>query len=235
MKNIVSCPNCGTENPFYKLTCSNCKTYLRERIFNVDLWKVIGLLIENPVRAFKLIIHSEHKNFVILINILFAVKAFIFARLLSLLYSGSNSLRINLGLGLLITLGAGIIVIFLYSLLVTFINKSAGLKTRIRDNHAVFSYSLIPHSFALLILFPIEIIIFGGYFFSNNPSPFILKPTIAYALLSFEGLLILWGISLSVAGVYAISKNFPYSVLIGLLFNFYLLGFLSIMSGLLFI
>jgi hypothetical protein len=234
MKNVVKCPKCGTENPFYKLTCLNCKNYLRERVYNLDLWKLTGLLIENPAGAFRLIIHSEHKNFIIFITVLFSIKTFINSRFLSFIHSGNSLLKINMGLELLITLAASIIVIFIYSLLITIINKIGGLKTRIRDNHAILSYSLIPYLFALIVLFPIEIIIFGDYLFSNNPSPFIIKPAIAYILLGFEVLLILWGIFLTITGIYTISKNILYSILVGILFTVYLFGYFFILSKLFF-
>lgn len=234
MKNVVKCPKCGTENPFYKLTCLNCKNYLRERVYNLDLWKLTGLLIENPAGAFRLIIHSEHKNFIIFITVLFSIKTFINSRFLSFIHSGNSLLKINMGLELLITLAASIIVIFIYSLLITIINKIGGLKTRIRDNHAILSYSLIPYLFALIVLFPIEIIIFGDYLFSNNPSPFIIKPAIAYILLGFEVLLILWGIFLTITGIYTISKNILYSILAGILFTVYLFGYFFILSKLFF-
>jgi len=234
MKNVVRCPKCGTENPFYKLTCLNCKNYLREKVYNLDLWKLTGLLIENPAGAFKLIIHSEHKNFIIFITVLFSIKTFINSRFFSFIDSGNSLLKINMGLELLITLAASIIVIFIYSILVTLINKIGGLKTRIRDNHAILSYSLIPYLFALIVLFPIEIIIFGDYLFSNNPSPFIIKPAIAYILLGFEVSLILWGIFLTITGIYTVSKNILYSILAGILFTVYLFSYFFILSKLFF-
>ena len=56
MKNKITCSNCSTENPPYAYTCDNCNSYLRERVFNIDLWNVIGLMIEAPKKAFELII-----------------------------------------------------------------------------------------------------------------------------------------------------------------------------------
>ncbi len=235
MKNVVVCPNCGAENPFYKYTCSNCKGYLRERIFNLDLWHLIGMLIESPVKAFNRIIQSEHKNFILLIALLFAIKAFINARFLSILFSGESALKLGLLPLLLITAAAGYLVIWISTFVLFFINKMSGLKTRLRDNNAVFTYSLIPYAFALMILFPIELITFGQYLFSDNPSPFMLKPTIAYTLLAFEGLLILWGIFLSVSGIYAISRNLPYALISGIIFNIFLFGFMFLLSIILFI
>ncbi len=235
MKNVVVCPNCGTENPFFKYTCSSCKAYLRERVFNLDLWQLTGLLIENPVKAFNRIIQSEHKNFTLLITVLFTIKAFIDARFLSILLSGENVLRLDLLTALLISAAAGYLVIWIYTFVLFLVNKLSGLKSRLRDNNAVLIYSLIPYAFALAILFPIELITFGQTLFSDNPSPFMLKPTIAYALLAFEGLLILWGIFLSVAGVYSISRSIPYALVSGIIFNIFLFGFMYLLSIILFI
>ncbi len=234
MKNVVTCPNCGTENPFYKFTCSKCKAYLRDKIFNLDLWQLIGMLIESPVNAFNRIIQSEHKNFIMLITLLFSIRAFINSRFLSIFLSGESTLRFSLETGLLISLGASVVILWMFTTILFIANKFSGLKTRFRDNNAVLIYSILPYSFALIILFPIELIIFGGYLFSDNPSPFILKPAIAYTLLSFEGLLILWGISLSVTGIYALSRNVIYALIIGFIFNIYLFGFLFVLSVILF-
>lgn len=235
MENMITCPHCGTENPFYKYTCANCKAYLRDKVYNLDLWQMIGLIIESPVKAFKRVIQSEHKNFIYLIIVLFAVKVFIDAGFVSILNYGNSSLRISLLPGLLISVGASILVIWIFTFLLFSVNKASGLKTRIRDNNAVLIYSLIPYSFALIVLFPVELIIFGQYLFSNNPSPFDLKPGIAYTLLAFEGLLVLWGIFLSISGIYSLSRNLGYSVLTGLIFNLYLFAFIYLLSIILFI
>ncbi len=235
MKNVVVCSNCGAENPFFKYTCGNCKAYLRERIFNLDLWKLIGMLIESPVKAFNRIIQSEHKNFILLIALLFSIRAFIDARFLSVLLSGESALRFGLLPALLISAGAGFLVIWIYTLVLFLVGKLSGLKSRLRDNNAVLIYSLISYTFALIILFPIELITFGQFLFSNNPSPFMLKPTIAYTLLAFEGLLIAWGIFLTVSGIYSLSRSIPFAISSGILFNIYLFGFMFLLSIILFI
>lgn len=193
------------------------------------------MLIESPVKAFNRIIQSEHKNFIILIAVLFSIRAFINSRFLSIFLSGDNSLRFNLETELIIAVGAGFLIIWIFTFILFIINKFSGLKSRLRDNNAVLIYSVLPYSFALIVLFPIELIIFGGYLFSDNPSPFILKPTIAYTLSAFEGLLILWGIYLTITGIYALSRNVTYAVILGIIFNIYLFGFLFLLSVILFI
>jgi hypothetical protein len=85
--------------------------------------------------------------------------------------------------------------------------KNLGFSTRFKDNLAVIIYSQMPIIFALIILFPLEIVIFGEYLFSTNPSPFQIKSTIAYVFFSVEILLFLWSFFLTFAAFYVSSKN----------------------------
>ncbi len=87
MKNSIVCSNCKSENPFYKAICENCKSYIRDKIYNIDLGNVLARLIESPTTGYKTIIFSEHKNFITFL-ILFAVLKFeIDATFLSLFFN----------------------------------------------------------------------------------------------------------------------------------------------------
>jgi hypothetical protein len=59
---------------------------------------------------------------------------------------------------------------------------------------ALIIYSQIPVLFGLFILFPLELVIFGDYLFTLNPTPFVIKGNIAYFFLVLEIGLILWSI-----------------------------------------
>jgi hypothetical protein len=210
MKNIIVCKSCQTENPFYQLICGNCKSFLRERIFNIDFWKVLSLLIENPVKGFQTIIYSEHKNFTALILLLASGKFAIDIIYFSVLKSGISSVRfLPAYFSIIIIL---CLFIFLFSVIIYYLGRFAGIQTRLMDNFSIFIYSLTPHVFAFIILFPVEVIIFGSSLFSANPSPFILKPAIAYTLLVFELLIILWGIFLGASAIYTQFKNLFISI-----------------------
>jgi hypothetical protein len=77
----------------------------------------------------------------------------------------------------------------------------------------------MPYSFAAIILFPVELIIFGNYLFSVNPSPFIIKSFFAWVLISIEVLLILWSVFLAVTGTFAQTKSIKFSLANSLIFN----------------
>ena len=74
MKNVITCKSCGAENPFYGIICTECKSYLRERIVNIDLFNVTSLLIHSPREAFTQIIRAEHKNFIFFLLLLASAK-----------------------------------------------------------------------------------------------------------------------------------------------------------------
>ncbi len=196
MKNSVTCPNCNSENPFYNSICSGCKYYLRDRIYNLDLWTVISLLIESPTKAFRTIIFSEHKNFILFILFFVSIKYLINARFISMISVGEFQSTIGLQISYLIVLG----IILIYFIIFSFIHKSLSKKNevyiRFKDTFALIIYSQIPFLFGLFILFPLELVILGDYLFSMNPTPFIIKGNITYFFLAIEIGLVIWSIFL---------------------------------------
>jgi len=219
MKNIILCKNCGSPNPSFGLICGNCKSYMREKIFNIDLWNIIGLLIESPQEAFKKIIFAEHKNFISFIVLMVAGKLLIDSMFISLAANKTEPFFGKLLSCYFILLFFLFCFLFIIAILLRIIHRAFKYDTRIKDNLALLIYSMIPHAFGLVILYLIELIVFGGDLFSNNPSPFTLKEFLAYTLLVFEALFILWSIFLFIMGIFTQTKNKLYSIIIVLLIN----------------
>lgn len=196
MKNSVTCPNCNSENPFYNSVCSVCKFYIRDRIYNIDLWTVISSLIESPSKAFRTIIFSEHKNFIFFILFFVSAKYLINARFISMISVGEFQSTVGLQYSYLIVLG----IISIYYLLFSFAYKLIGrlneIQIRFKDTLSLIIFSQIPLLIGLVVVFPLELVIFGDYIFSLNPAPFIIKKNIAYFFLSIELSLIFWTILL---------------------------------------
>src|SRR4030042_6938885 len=228
MNNKIKCRNCGAENNFYRLTCSNCSAFLREKIFNIDLWEVILLLIESPMKAFARIIHAEHKNFIIFILFFAAVKFSIDSVYLSLALTGNNHYLSSIFLVFFISFGILLLSILLISISFTLILKSHNIKTRVRDNISIMIYSLFPHIMALVILFPIELILFGYTVFSVNPSPFVIKETLAYTMLVFELMFVLWAMFLSFMAFRRQSADYSITIIFTLIFNIAVYGLIYI-------
>jgi hypothetical protein len=192
MKNSVTCPNCNSENPFYNSVCSSCKFYIRDRIYNIDLWSVISSLIESPAKAFRSIIFSEHKNFIFFILFFVSVKYLINARFIAMISVGEFQSTIGLQYSYLIVLGIITIYYLLFSYVYKLFGKLNEIQIRFKDTFSLIIYTQIPLLIGLVVLFPLELVIFGDYLFSLNPTPFIIKEYIAYFFLSLETSLILW-------------------------------------------
>ena len=213
MKNSVACPNCNSENSFYNSVCSSCKYYLRDRIYNLDLWTIISSLIESPTKAFRTIIFSEHKNFIFFILFFVSIKYLINARFIAMLSVGEFQSSIGLQLSYLIVFGTTLFYFFIFPLLYKLSSKRNEVNIRFKDTLALIIYSQIPFLFGLIILFPLELVIFGDYLFSMNPTPFIIKGTIAYLFLVIEIGLVIWSIFLVFKGFRTQSQNLFFSLI----------------------
>ncbi len=230
MKNTQTCNSCGSENPFYVSTCKKCNFYLRDKIVNIDLWNEIGNLIESPVSAFNRIIQSEHKNFVVSILLIVSVKFGIDISFLLMLQGKSDTANFGVFLNSVIIIGFLTGLLFIYSFALKLITQKTDAKTRLFDNLAILTYALIPNALALCTVFPIEISVFGGNVFSANPSPFILKPTLAHILSGFEILILFWSIFLVICGMFSQTRNKIFAVVSGLIFYGFIIAGLYALS-----
>jgi hypothetical protein len=193
--NVNICSNCGIENPLYLKNCSNCKHYIRTAVVNIDLWRTIYQLFENPRKALKNIIYAEHKNFIIFLLFFFSIKLFLFSisiqSALKLNPGESNSIIYNF---LLLAAIYAVLILITIKGLTILINKL--VKTRFKDNLSLFLCSSIPIIISLFILTLVEYAIFGEHWFVYNPSPFIIKTNLAYLLTGLEILMIVWSITI---------------------------------------
>lgn len=224
MKNEIICQSCHSANPFHQLNCLKCKAYLRERIYNLDLWNVIENIIENPIKGFAKIIHSEQKNFIVFIILLASVKFFINSVFFFLVHSQNSLASVNILRNMFFVIISIASITLIFSLLIKLTNRISSNETRSKDIFSILSYSLIPNIFALVVLFPFELIFFGEYLFSNNPSPFIIKETVAYILFALELLVIVWTLFLGIAALYTLTKSLSYSIGMGIFYSLFLFG-----------
>lgn len=226
----VKCKNCDTDNPFYQLNCIKCKAYLRERVYNIDLWQTLENLIASPAKAFTKIIYSEQKNYLLLILALSSLK-FLINTIFFFLINPQNTLSSSHFLrNYSLILASIILILWMFSASLKIILKFLNISTRIKDTFAAAAYSLVPHAFGILFLFPLELIFFGEYLFSNNPSPFLIKNTTAYIMAGLEIALIIWSLFLSFGAIFTFTRNLFYSVISGLFFNIGIFSYQFIIS-----
>lgn len=208
----TKCKKCNHINPLYKSICAECKSYLRERIVNIDLWSTIQLIIEDPNKAFKQIIFSEHKNFIVPIIFFISIKNLLISRYFSVPELGLNGVTTPY----ILSLSLVIVITLMLTVLSTFLQKSfygkRAITLRLRDIYAINAYSFIPYLFGLLFVFPVELVVLGGDVFSNNPYSFEIKPLISYILAGFEVVTIIWSFFLIQKSILQISASRIFSI-----------------------
>lgn len=179
------------------------------------------MLTEVPAKAFKQVIFSEHKNFVFLIIFFSALKLLIDSIFIGIAQGAFYPLN-NFITRYVFILAALTGFIYLFAFFLNLMDKKAGYSSRVKDHFAIFTYSLIPHVAGLVSVFIIELVLFGGYLFSYQPSPFDIKEFLAYTLLVFEFLVIAWSIFLTFMAAFSNSGRITYSILVSLFFNLFL-------------
>ncbi len=218
MKNLLECPNCKTLNPNYRLVCKNCKAYLRERVFNIDFWAIFWGMFESPIKSLNKIIFAEHKNFLfitlLMLSIKFSINTFLLANLFNKDINLTSDVLVNLAF-LFITY---LFIFVLYSIIITYLYKIIKVDTRIKDNFALLIFSQSAILFSLFFLFPVELGVFGIHWFVFNPSPFMIKSNVAYALVAIEAILIIWGLIQVILAHYVQTKSVLLSIILGVVF-----------------
>ena len=230
----TKCKKCNHINPAYKNICTECKSYLRERVVNIDLWNTIQLIIEDPAQAFKQIIFAEHKNFIFFIIFFIAIKNLLITRFLSVPALGANGVTTSFIFSLVLII---LITIFLgasFTLLQIIIYNKKDIKLRFQDLYAVNVYSFIPYLFGLVFIFPVELIVLGGDIFSNNPYSFEIKPLITYILIGCEFVTIIWSFFLILKSILTISRNRIYSIIMTSAYFFFWVAALYLSSKIIF-
>ncbi len=218
---FVSCSHCAKENPLFLSVCKNCGSITRDRIPNIDFWKILGLLIENPKVALIQIIQAEQKNFTIFVLCASLFKIFLVGSLVSGVvfersFSISSFLYFFLSVVTLILIGG----LVLKRIMLKGRGKS---DFRMKDFFATLIYSFSPQLFGLFIIFILEFIVFGEQLFTFNPSPFLIKKNFAYLFLILELGITFWNIYLTKIffSIYINKKSTPFFaslILIGLIY-----------------
>ena len=217
LKKYLVCKSCNTENPLFAYTCKECNAFLRSKIPNIDFWEIISLLLESPVIAAEKVIQSDHKNYVIVLSIIAGLKISLIGWVINNAFSLSNVLSINFLLSIILGLSGFFIGIVFISLLATVISRYLVIQTRFKDFYSIYIYSFVPIIALFLLLTPVQIALFGTYWFTFNPSPFIIKNLPSYVIVVIEGLFFLWSFILTVAVNYTQIRRYIASLILALI------------------
>lgn len=204
----IKCSNCNYNNSYLNTKCQNCGSFLQPRIPNINLFETIYNIIEKPKSTFHKICLSEQKNYIFLLysfagyGLLFTLYWF---ASVGLFYS--NLLYLLLP-AIVIGPILGISIFSLFSLLTYLISKKIFKGEASHKNiKAIVGYSLVPIVFSTIFIFPTELIVFGMYLFTNNPTPADYKPSVFYILISLDVICVFYSIILFFIGL-KVANNF---------------------------
>ncbi len=189
---MLLCPVCGKENDDLAVVCVSCKGYLQTKVDTLDLFHTSWGLLESPRSTMHRIAIARHKNYTLFLTALFGI-----AFAVTVLWFGNYG-RILGGLGgvLLVALLAGpvlgIVSVVLMSFVLRVISKILGGHSSMKATMAVIAYATVPIVWSLVFIFPVELAVFGGYFFDSNPPPFVINPVAYLLLLTLDSIAVFW-------------------------------------------
>ena len=196
-----ACPVCGTENDDLAVVCSSCKGYIQAKVDTLDLFQTIWGLMESPSVTFRRIALAGSKNYIVPLTVLFGV-ALVYALLWNANYGVREpQLATILGLGILAGPVLGTVVFLVLSRFLAIVTPLGGRKVTSRNAFAMLAYAVVPVVLSLIIIFPIEIAVFGIYLFDTNPPPIVLNPLAYVVLIGLDGIAALWSVVLVWTGI----------------------------------
>lgn len=204
---MIQCPVCNLSNHHLTVICKGCGSYLQNKIENLDLFSTIWNILERPGKAFHNIAIATHKNYSYILSGISGIGFIFFIFWIINAGEYTNSLLNFLFAGISIGPPLGIITVLLYTFILIISTRLGGEKVTFRNGFAVVSYSLIPIVISIIFILPIEVMTFGLFFFSKNPSPYLLKPFSYVMLLVLDGIFLLWTFLLLWKGIKALTDR----------------------------
>ena len=206
--NHILCPICHVENSALDYRCMKCGAFIQDRVPAVDLFATIFQLFDNPRAAFMRIARSEQKNYT---YTLFFFSGYALSAIIAMIGRLGNeemNFIILLGLFILCAPVAGLVLMPCISTLAFLLLKYFWqAPASFRNVSMMLAYSMIPIVISSVFVLPVEFALFGNYLFSDNPAPWIFKPTEFYLLASIDIIATGWSIflvTLSFRSVYSL-------------------------------
>jgi len=204
---MITCRVCQRTNHHLATVCPACGSYLQQKVDNIDLFDTIWKVIESPRLGFRTVALATHKNFCLFISSVAGV-GFAFTLFWFIHFGDVVPELISLLLiGLLFGVALGPLTVLVFSAFLKAVTALGGMKARFRNIFAVASYSLIPVLFSVVLILPIELLTFGSFMFSRNPSPFLLRPFSYLMIMGFDALCAVWTVVLVTIALKALTEE----------------------------
>ena len=202
---MTTCPVCGAANEELAVVCTSCKGFMRAKVDTLDLFHTMWGLFEAPTATFRRIALSRIKNYTIPLSCCLGIA------IAFMLFWNANlgvaipQLTTLIGLGILTGPFLGLAVVTLLALWAKWLLRRMDRKIAFRNAFAVLAYAAVPVVISLVIVFPLEIAVFGIYFFDKNPPPIVLNPVAFIILVGIDAIAAGWSVVLSGIGMRALA------------------------------
>jgi hypothetical protein len=198
---MISCPVCQTPNHHLAVKCKSCGGYIQTKIENLDLFTTAWNVLERPSHAFHTIAVAQHKNYSVILPAISGIALTFFYFWFVKAGDATSSLINFLAAGLAVSPFVGIIISLLFALLLKLTIIATGRTVSFRNVFSVIAYTQIPLVISVILVLPLELMTFGLFFFTTNPSPYQLKPIPYMLLAGLDGLFALWSLLLIWFGI----------------------------------
>lgn len=202
---MIACTVCGAQNDDFVVVCVSCKSFLQMKVDNLNLFETLWSLMESPGAAFRRIALARHKNYVILLSCLLGIAIVYSVIWFKHLGTRFPDFALLVGAGLVAGPFVGVLFTSLFSIILHRVGRILGGTGSYRNVRAASVYAIAPIVYSLVLVFPIELAIFGPYFFSDNPPPLVINPAAYIVLLGFDGAAVLWSFGLLIMGMVVVN------------------------------
>jgi hypothetical protein len=198
---MIICTVCGAQNDALAIVCSSCKSFLQTKVDNLNLFETLWGLMETPGATFRRIALARHKNYTVLLSSLLGCSLVFGVVWYKALGASFANLAMLVLSGAVAGPPVGTAFVVLLALLIRALGRIVGGKGSFKNVFAAVAYAASPVVYSLVLVFPIQIAIFGIYFFGNNPPPAVINPALYYVLVGIDGAAVLWSGMLLAAGL----------------------------------
>lgn len=201
-----TCSVCN--NPYFVLDyrCKVCGNILREKVTVINLGEIIYNLLFDIDIGVKKILYAEKKNYLFVLFILLSIKLTLLTLFdISFLDLNNNLKSTKLVVEVFVAWFICLILLSFFLKSIFFAIKKRNVSFKVATS--IITYANLFFALSIFVLFPLELMLFGVYLFSNNPSIFEINLLKAISIISIEVLIIAYSIFLLIRFIVFILKQ----------------------------
>lgn len=183
---MITCSVCGSPNEDLAVVCVSCRSYVQGKVDTLDLFRTLWGLAEAPRATMRRVLLARRKNYALVLASLFGV-----ASALALFWLQKAGPRFENVLTLTLAgFVAGPPFGMVFTAVLALVGRTAGgilgKPLGFRHAYAMTAYAAAPIVLTVVFVYPVEVAVFGIYFFGTNPPPMVINPVVYVGLIAFD-------------------------------------------------